>query len=154
MSKYPGTGADECTSVLLSFPAGPGGAPYAHGVATTSMRVATDPDDRASAGAAIRIQGSAGEIQVDPPAFRPTRYRVLRKGKEPVEEVVEVPGGGYGMFWEADEAARCVRDGRLESEGMTWEESAVIMDVMDEVRRQGGLKYSDKLETTDYPVEL
>lgn len=154
LSKYPATGADECTTVLLNFPAGPGCASYAHGVAMTSIRVATDPDGRASAGAAIRIQGSQGEIQVGPSAARPTRYRVLKKGQDPVEVEVEIPGKGHGMFWEADEAARCVRDRRLESEGLTWEESAVIMDVMDEVRRQGGLRYSDKLETTGYPVDL
>jgi hypothetical protein len=51
------------------------------------------------------------------------------------------------MYWEADEAARCLRDGKLESEGLDWEESTVIMEVMDEVRRQGDLVYPDLIET-------
>ena len=70
------------------------------------------------------------------------------------DEVLDHPGGGRGFFWEADEAGRCVRDGRLESEGLGWEESCVIMGVMDEVRRQGGIKYPKKIETTEYPVQL
>lgn len=60
---------------------------------------------------------------------------------------------GYGMFWEADECARCLRDGRKESEGMSWQESVVIMETMDEVRRQGGLEYPGKIESTEYPLE-
>ena len=75
------------------------------------------------------------------------------EGKAHVKEVeCEIPG--HGMFWEADEAARCVRDGKLQSEGMGWEESVVIMETMDEVRRQGGLVYPESIETLDYPVRL
>ncbi len=58
------------------------------------------------------------------------------------------------MFWEADTCARALRDGKLESEGMGWEESVVIMEVMDEVRKQGKLTYPQKIETLDYPVSL
>ena len=61
---------------------------------------------------------------------------------------------GQGMFWEADECGRCLRDGRLESEGMTHEESVAIMETMDQVRRQNGLVYPDRIETTEYPVRL
>jgi hypothetical protein len=52
------------------------------------------------------------------------------------------------MFWEADEAARCIRDGKLESETLSWEESVIIMETMDEVRKQGGLQYSELIEST------
>lgn len=44
--------------------------------------------------------------------------------------------------------------GKLESAGMGWEESIVIMETMDEVRKQGGVTYPEKIETTDYPVSL
>ena len=66
---------------------------------------------------------------------------------------VEIPNG-HGMFWEADEVARCLRDGKQESEGMTWAESIVVMETMDEVRRQGGLKYPEKIESTEYPLDM
>jgi hypothetical protein len=58
------------------------------------------------------------------------------------------------MFWEADEAARCWRDGKLESTGMSWDESTLIMEVMDMARKQGGLTYPETIESTKYPVEL
>lgn len=151
--------------MLLTFPSAP---PHgvnkspAHGIALTNFRVATDVDGHGTtAKDAIRIQGTKGEIQVAGPAFRPTAWRFVPVGGtgkvgsgegDIKEEVCEIPG--QGMFWEADECARCVRDGKLESEGMGWEESIVIMEVMDEVRRQGGVKYPEKIETLDYPVQL
>ncbi len=158
LAKYPKTGSDEMTSMLLDFPKGPAGARYAQGIATTNLRVATDPDGHNSVGPSIRIQGTKGEIQVDHPAYRPTTYRVIKraddKGPQVEEHKVEIPGGAHGLCYEADEAARCLRDGKKESQGLPWEESVVIMEVMDEVRKQGGLRYPDKLETLDYPVEM
>ena len=57
------------------------------------------------------------------------------------------------MFWEADEAARCLRDGKLESEWISWEESTLIMETMDEVRRQGGLEYPELIESAEYDAK-
>jgi dihydrodiol dehydrogenase / D-xylose 1-dehydrogenase (NADP) len=34
------------------------------------------------------------------------------------------------------------------------DESVLIMEVMDEVRKQGGLQYPEKIETTEYPTQL
>ncbi|PLN77855.1 NAD(P)-binding protein [Aspergillus taichungensis] len=160
MTPYHLTGADEATTILLTFPTStPSNGTHpgeSQAIAMTHLRVSTDPDERNTARPAIRIQGTKGEIQVDGPAFRPERYRVIPKGKDgEVREVeVRVPGDGKGMFWEADEVARCLRDGRLESEGLPWEESITIMEVMDEVRRQGGLTYPEKIESTVYPTAL
>ena len=50
------------------------------------------------------------------------------------------------MFYEADECARCIRDGRCESDVLRWDESLAIMRVMDEVRQQHGLVYPDSVE--------
>ena len=61
--------------------------------------------------------------------------------------------GVRGFAYEADEVARCIRDGKKESEVLSLEESIVIMKVMDQAREQNGLKYPDKLETLDYPIE-
>ncbi len=130
----------------------------------TNFRVATNPDGYNSARPAIRIQGTKGELQVDGPAFRPEVYRIIpfeehdvlkvKPGKnDRVKETrCEIPG--QGMFWEADECARCLRDGKAESQVMGWEESCVITGVMDEVRRQGGVVYPEKIETLNYPVQL
>ncbi len=154
LNKYDRTGADEMTSIILQFP-----KQKSMGIAMTALRVASNPNhpDGTAAGASIRIQGTKGEIQVMGPAYRPTHYRVLMKGAGKYEEV-ECPiptdpnrnGDGWGMYWEADEAARCLRDKKLQSETLDWEESVLIMETMDEVRRQGGLKYSDLIESTEF----
>ncbi|KAL1967257.1 hypothetical protein VTN77DRAFT_3303 [Rasamsonia byssochlamydoides] len=164
MSPYHLTGADEATTMLITFPTTtPSNLPNrtSHAVAMTHLRIATDPDGNKSAQPAIRIQGTKGEIQVDGPAFRPTSYRVIPRKDEKSTEPVSIrevkfpfPDNGHGMYWEADEAARCVRDGKLESETMPWEESILIMEVMDEARRQGGLTYPEKIESTVYPLQL
>jgi len=150
------TGADEDTSIILEFE-----KTRTVGIATTSMRVATTPDEEGSSAAApaARIQGTQGEIQVIGPLYRPVGYRVIKTGGEKGEvEIVHCPipadpekdGWGHGMFWEADEAARCLRDGKKESETLSWAESIVIMDTMDEVRKQGGLKYPELIESAEY----
>ncbi|KAF2790794.1 NAD(P)-binding protein, partial [Melanomma pulvis-pyrius CBS 109.77] len=154
MTKYKGTGCDEMTSMLLSFP--PHGA---HGIATTNIRVSNDASTPPSD--PIRIQGTLGDITISSP-YRPTSYTLIpatsaSRGTLATfkHETIthEVPGGGHGMFWEADECARCVRDGKLESATMPWEETLVIMEVMDQVREQGGLRYKEGLESTAYEVE-
>jgi predicted dehydrogenase len=156
IEKYEKTGADESTSMLLQFK-----GQKSMGVATTSLRVSTTPDGEGSpaAGPACRIQGSKGEIQVIGPLYRPERYRVVMVGGErgvveevhcPIPKDKERGNWGHGMFWEADEAARCLRDGKKESDGLSWEESLVIMETMDEVRRQGDLVYPELIETDVY----
>lgn len=50
------------------------------------------------------------------------------------------------MFYEADECARCIRDGRYESEILSGEETVALMEVMDQVRQQHGLVYPESIE--------
>ena len=125
------------------------------GIATTHLRVSDNPDGKESAGPPIRIQGSLGEIQVFGPAYKPERYRVIpaeaNKGLKAADVTHEIVG--RGMYWEADECARCLRDGKKQSEGLDWEESLVIMKVLDEVREQNQLKYPERIESTQYPLE-
>lgn len=144
------TGADEATSMVLHF-----SKHKSHGIATTSLRLEPDFYGHNSAGPAIRVQGTKGEIQVMGPAFKPLQYRVVRKDGGGKVEVVDCPipqdvekGRGHGMFWEADECARCVRDAKLESDTLPWSESVVIMDVMESALNQGGVVYPH-LITTD-----
>lgn len=171
MRKYK-LGVDEQTSMLLNFPPTDARG-EAHGIATTGMRAATDPDSKGTAGPAIRVQGEKGEIQVFHPAFRPTRTKIVLADGTVEEKAFPQPGPGkgsgwkngfggnwqeegegQGMFWEADECAYAIRDGRKEGRYESLQESLVIMQVMDEVRRQNGMKYPEKIETTDYPVDL
>jgi predicted dehydrogenase len=152
INKYD-TGADEMTSIIVQFPKS-----KSMGIATTALRVATDLDGQYTGGPAIRIQGSGGEIQVTGPAFRPTEYKVIKKDGNGHIETVQVPipqdpkrgNWGHGMFWEADECARCLRDGKKQSDSMPWSESLLIMETMDSVLQQGGVKYPDLITSDVY----
>jgi len=153
INKYPSTGADENTAIVVSFP-----GHRSVGIATTSILVGTDPDGHASGGPAIRIQGSKGEIAISHPAYKPEQYKVIRRDGGGKIEVVDCPfpkdpergGWGHGMYWEADECARCLRDGKQESETLPLEESIVMMGVMEEALRQGGVKYPDIITSDVY----
>jgi predicted dehydrogenase len=154
------TGVDETTTVLLHF-RGSG----AQGVAGTSIVVATTPNAELPnlGGDAVRIQGTRGDLTVNYaprprtytliPAANEKRRRLADFEYEVVDEFEEIPGGGHGMFWEADECARCIRDGKLESEVCGLEETEVIMRVMDQVRRLGGVVYPERIESTEVGLE-
>ncbi|KAK3075882.1 hypothetical protein LTR53_000456 [Teratosphaeriaceae sp. CCFEE 6253] len=171
MRKYK-LGSDEQTSMLLTFPP-TSSRGEAHGIATTGMRTAADPDGKGTAGPAIRVQGELGEVQVFHPAFRPTRTKLVLADGTVEEKEWPQPGPGkesgwkngfggnlnpegegHGMFWEADECANALKEGRKEGKYESLEESLAIMKVMDEVRKQGRMTYPDKIETTDFPTQL
>ena len=166
------TGADEMVTMLLTFPRSDKAGGDAIAVATTSMRVSADPDGKGSAGPAVRVQGDKGEIQVWFPTFRPTKTRIVLtdgtvedkdwpqpgpgKGSGFVNGFGEMnpEGEGHGMFWEADEVGHALKEGRKEGKYESIQESVVIMDVMDQVRKQNSLTYPEKIETTEYPTKL
>ncbi|KAH7155256.1 hypothetical protein B0J13DRAFT_496258 [Dactylonectria estremocensis] len=143
-------GADETTSIICQFP-----KTKAMGIAMTSLRVGSDLDELYTGGPAIRIQGSGGEIQVKGPAYRPTEYTVIKKdGKGHVEKVdMPIPqdakrdNWGHGMFWEADECARCLRDGKKQSDTMPWSESILVLEVIESALKQGGIEYPEVITT-------
>ncbi|UKZ58991.1 uncharacterized protein TrAtP1_000313 [Trichoderma atroviride] len=143
------TGADENTAIICQFP-----RHNSLGVATTTLRAHSDPENDAVP--VIRIQGSEGEIQVFFPAFRPLKYKVVKKNGE--SQLVDCPipgdparnGWGHGMFWEADECARCLRDGKKESATLPWTESIAIMETMEAALKQGGIEYPELITTDVY----
>ena len=57
-------------------------------------------------------------------------------------------------MYPADECAYALQEGRKEGQYESLAESIVIMETMDEVRRQGEMRYPEKIETTEYPVDL
>ena len=144
ISRFELTGVDAENAVVLAFP-------DAIGIASSGLRVDTDPNGRTPA---IRISGTKGEIQVAHPAYLPRSFRVIKKNAagevEEREEKFDIPGGGGGMFWEADAAGRALRDGKLESEGMPLEESLLVMMAMDKVREDSGFRYPESIESTEY----
>jgi len=164
--------ADEHSTMILSFPRSKEAGGESHAVATTSLRVATAPGNNMDT-PCVRVQGPKGEIQVFPHSFRPTKTKIISSNGDVEEKEWPIPGPGkgsgwyngfgggkqsegegQGMFWEADEAADAILSGRKEGKYLGLDESILIMEVMDEVRKQGGLVYPEKIETTTYPTTL
>lgn len=84
------------------------------------------------------VYGTKGHIDI--PEFKnPERVTVFVDGEAP--RVIERPFEVNGYEYEIGEAERCVREGRLQSELMTWEQTVSVMRIMDEVRRQNGMRF-------------
>lgn len=47
-----------------------------------------------------------------------------------------------GLRYEAEEARKCIRDGKKQSDNVSHNESLVIARIQDEIRKQIGVKYS------------
>ena len=96
IQKYPPTGADEMTTMLLTFPRESGAA---HGIATTGMRTASDVNGVDEPPPAVRVQGDKGEVQVWPPIFRPTKTKLVLKDGTVERKQWPQPGPGKSSGW-------------------------------------------------------
>ncbi|MDO5377937.1 MAG: Gfo/Idh/MocA family oxidoreductase [Clostridia bacterium] len=84
------------------------------------------------------VYGTLGHIDI--PDFKnPERASVLVDGQEPVTLVS--PFEVNGFEYEIREAEACVRAGRKQSALMTGEQTVAVMRIMDEVRRQNGMRF-------------
>lgn len=85
------------------------------------------------------ISGDKARIEIDGPFYKPTSWRLITRD----EKVTEYPNTyiGNGLKEEAIEFARVVRAGEIESPLMTHETTLEVMEIMDEIRRQIGVKY-------------
>jgi len=123
-------GVDAQTSVVLEYPGG------AQALLGCTMEV----DGSSSA----IIAGTEGRLELDGPMHDPSSVRLVRGGDPeaaPIEEFrLSEPGRGYRH--EAIEVVRCLRAGLTESATMPLDESISIMETLDEIRRQIGLRYA------------
>ena len=120
------TGVDMQCSVSLVHPSGA----LANFVAT----LRADPPREAV------IAGSKGWIRIHPPINEP---ETLSRGTgSSIEETVHLPHIGNGYAHEAIEVMSCLREGRLESDIMPLDESLTIMQTLDDIRAQWGLRYA------------
>ncbi|KZV98797.1 NAD(P)-binding protein [Exidia glandulosa HHB12029] len=85
------------------------------------------------------IRFAKGQITVPHPIYKPPSFSVKLNGKDEVEQYGpdEFKFEGGGWHFQADEVARSVRDGKIESELWGWDKSLLEMEIFDEVRRQG-----------------
>ncbi len=52
-----------------------------------------------------------------------------------------MPFDGNGYHYEAAEVGRLIREGRIESDIMSWQDSMHVMEAMDRIRGVWGLRY-------------
>ena len=93
----------------------------------------------------VRIQGTEGHVEVEGPApSHPLSFTVYsRKRGEPPQspgKKYDYPRIGRGFIYEADNTAVDVAPGRKESATMPWRETIRVMEIMDDIGRQGGTK--------------
>ncbi|PNS14826.1 hypothetical protein CAC42_2055 [Sphaceloma murrayae] len=129
-------GVEVTTSMVIQYP-----STARQGVATTSTLASHDPSSVA------RIQGTKGFIEVDGPCpSDPCSFVVFPKSTdEPGGRPQKQPGKRYDFpvigrnyVHIADATALDVLHGKRESEVMPLDETIRVMELMDEVRRQGG----------------
>lgn len=83
--------------------------------------------------------GSKGRIRLHPWWIRPEKLTLSVTGQE--DTTIEMPYEGNGYQFEALEVMECLRNGRLESDLMPLDETLSIMQTMDAIRAQWGLRY-------------
>lgn len=119
------TGVDEAAAIVLSHPQGQ--------LAVLSSAVRVDTAQEAV------LYGTHGRIRIHPPWWRPTAMTLSVEGL--AEELLEFPLVGNGYQYEAAEAMKCLRAGKHESELIPLEETHQVMQTLDAIRYQWGLKY-------------
>jgi len=84
------------------------------------------------------IIGTEGNVHLHPPWWKATRISLKAGGKT---RDFELPMEGNGYNYEAEEVMRCIAEGKTESDVMPLDESLTLMETMDRIRAQWGLKY-------------
>jgi predicted dehydrogenase len=114
------TGVDGQTSMLFGYASG------AQAILTCTS-AARGPTRAA-------IVGTDARIEIDGDFYTPTSFTLIPRLGKPSR--FAQPHSGRGLWHEADEVARCLRDGLLESPLMPLDESISIMETMDAVLAQ------------------
>jgi hypothetical protein len=76
------------------------------------------------------IAGTDARIEIDPVYFTPTSFTLVKRNREETRYQPEAQGR---LRYEADEVARCLEVGLLESPYMPLDETVAIMETMDEI---------------------
>jgi predicted dehydrogenase len=114
------TGVDSQTSMLFGYASG------AQAILTCTS-AARSPTRAA-------IVGTNARIEIDGDFYAPTSFTLIPRDGAPSR--FAQPHRGRGLWYEADEVGRCLRDGLLESPLMPLDESISIMQTMDAVLAQ------------------
>ncbi|KAI0179898.1 NAD(P)-binding protein [Hypoxylon sp. FL1284] len=120
-------GFDIATSAVMLYPNG------RQAIVSSSSLVKTKP-------VFCTIQGNLGSIDVEGFASAPESFTVhyLKDGSSKKYDF-ERPGRGF--YWEADAVALDITAGKVQNEIMPWDETIRALEIMDEIRKQGGARF-------------
>ncbi len=123
------TGVDAQCSVVLGYATG------AHALLHATLEVDTP--------SAAVVAGTKARLELEGPVHDPGQVRLVRGSPRRTEvlDAFALADPGHGWHHEAAEVVRCLRAGLLESPVMPLDESVAIMETLDEIRRQVGLRY-------------
>lgn len=125
MADIAASGVDEQGAVILGHPGGV--------LAVGKSGFSADTQHEAT------VVGTTGYIRVAAPFWQPKSMTLFRDSKE--ETRIDLPYDGNGYQYEADEAARSIAAGKTESEIMPLKETIEILETMDAIRAQWGVRY-------------
>ena len=134
-------GIEVSTSVILKYE-----STGRQAIVTSTTMANGDPEIMA------RIDGTNGYIEVEGPVPSVPQALVVypKVDGDPNQKLGQPKGKRYefgdskigqGFVFEADNAAVDIANGRKESEHMPWRETLRAMEILDEIRRQGGTRY-------------
>lgn len=87
----------------------------------------------------VIFMGTDGILKLNAPIYRPSGITIQRSdGRQEFFEA-ELIGNGYN--YQAEEVIRCLKTGRLESDIIPQEDTLSVMELMDSIRAQWGLRY-------------
>lgn len=88
---------------------------------------------------ALQICGEKGRITIGGRFWEAKQAALVLPDREP--EVIHEPFRVNGFEYEIEEATRCIREARIQSESISHEETCATLGWMDEIRRQIGVRY-------------
>ena len=95
--------------------------------------------------ASALIAGTIGHIEV--PGFLYAKEFSVKVGNKEIE--YKIPFTSTGKGYEAEEVMDCIRAGKTQSDIMPLDETVELMETIDSIRNQWGLKYPDAMEKCD-----
>lgn len=118
------SGVDELSSILLGFPSG------AMAVLTCASRTQTFNE--------ARIFGTRGRAKLPEPFWKADHLVTIIDNQE---QQYALPRDDWGYQYQIEEVHRCLRAGNVESPGMPHDHTLAIMEILDTLREQWGVKF-------------
>ncbi|TFK26237.1 NAD(P)-binding protein [Coprinopsis marcescibilis] len=153
MVKTPISGVDSSTGFTLTFDPTVSSNTESS-LAAQALLSCSITLDAPTPGVTIRFE--RGTITIEPPIYCPKTFKVtyLNKGVQQEGAKAASEGSfsktfeyvGKGWHFQADEVARCISQGKLESNLWGHDKSLLEMEIFDEVRKQGNYVFPPGVE--------